>query len=587
MAFEQDGDAAGPTPAEVGHALDAVLASEMFRGSAKLSAFLRFIVEATLRGEQDRIKGYTIGVEALGRPQTFDPQTDPIVRVEATRLRRALERYNATEGAADAVIIELSRGSYVPRLRRRESPKPEALNRDQPRMAPAPARSRHLRATLAIAALALAGTGTLAVLNTGRTPLAVSVRPSDEMSLDGPLRPGNGLPTLRIAPVSIVVPAPAPGGVRPQVTQARPMTERLRTALARFETVNIVDEVADDAGRPTAAADYELIGSGEVKESGGMAVRFRLFDVPAATTIWSRDFELPVMSDYSPVEQKIATQLAQTLAPPFGVIRSRERVAQLAGRPRDPRQQCILEASESFRSLEPAQHRRARACLESLTRRDPGFAAGFSYLGSIYSREHQYALGAAGEGDLLDRALRATQRGVELSPESARAYQMLATVLFTRGDMVASFAASEKAMALNRLDMTILSDYGGRLIMTGELERGMDTLGRAADAGSIRPSWYGFYLFLGHYLANDTPEAARQAGLIASDAYPLAPLARTLAAIGGGRPAEARAAFEQLAAVRPAWRTRTRTEVLRLFPASLTAERVLRDLASAHLVAPE
>jgi TolB-like protein len=96
------------------------------------------------------------------------------------------------------------------------------------------------------------------------------------------------------------------------------MTERLRTALARFETVNIVDDVADDAGRPTAAADYELIGSGEFKESGGMAVRFRLFDVPAATTIWSRDFELPVMSDYSPVEEKIATQLAQTLAPPFG-----------------------------------------------------------------------------------------------------------------------------------------------------------------------------------------------------------------------------------------------------------------------------
>ena len=56
-----------PERADVERALDGVLASEMFRGSAKLGAFLRYVVEATLRGEQDRIKGYTIGVEALGR----------------------------------------------------------------------------------------------------------------------------------------------------------------------------------------------------------------------------------------------------------------------------------------------------------------------------------------------------------------------------------------------------------------------------------------------------------------------------------------------------------------------------------------
>ena len=99
MEIAQDVGDEAAAPADVRHALEAVLASKTFRGSAKLGAFLRFIVEATLRGEQDRIKGYTIGVEALGRPEEFDPQTDPIVRVEATRLRRTLERYNAGEGA--------------------------------------------------------------------------------------------------------------------------------------------------------------------------------------------------------------------------------------------------------------------------------------------------------------------------------------------------------------------------------------------------------------------------------------------------------------------------------------------------------
>ena len=63
--------------------------------------FLLFVVEAVLRGKGERLKGYTIGVEVLRRDINFDPQIDPIVRVEATRLRRAIERYYAGPGAGD------------------------------------------------------------------------------------------------------------------------------------------------------------------------------------------------------------------------------------------------------------------------------------------------------------------------------------------------------------------------------------------------------------------------------------------------------------------------------------------------------
>ena len=86
------------SPADVRCALDEILASEMFRHSPQLASFLKFIVEASLDGDRGRIKGYSIGVEALGRSESFDPQIDPIVRVEATRFRRALERYYAGLG---------------------------------------------------------------------------------------------------------------------------------------------------------------------------------------------------------------------------------------------------------------------------------------------------------------------------------------------------------------------------------------------------------------------------------------------------------------------------------------------------------
>lgn len=107
-----------PDAEEVRGALDRVLASDVFRASPQLGAFLRYVVEATLRGEADRLKGYTIAIEALGRDETFDPQTDPIVRVEAARLRRAISRYYASAGSRDGVQIELPLGSYVPVFRR-------------------------------------------------------------------------------------------------------------------------------------------------------------------------------------------------------------------------------------------------------------------------------------------------------------------------------------------------------------------------------------------------------------------------------------------------------------------------------------
>ena len=102
----------------IGDELEQVVASAAFRSAPRLAAFLRFVVEMTLAGQSDRIKGYTIGVEALGRDESFDPQTDPIVRVEAGRLRRALARHYAGAGRNDAVVIELPLGRYVPAFHR-------------------------------------------------------------------------------------------------------------------------------------------------------------------------------------------------------------------------------------------------------------------------------------------------------------------------------------------------------------------------------------------------------------------------------------------------------------------------------------
>jgi len=80
-----------------------------------MSSFLRYVVEQTLQGESERIKAYTIGVDALGKASDFDPQTDPSVRVLAKRLRDRLREHYAHHTDA-SLRIQLVSGSYTPRF---------------------------------------------------------------------------------------------------------------------------------------------------------------------------------------------------------------------------------------------------------------------------------------------------------------------------------------------------------------------------------------------------------------------------------------------------------------------------------------
>jgi hypothetical protein len=99
--------------------LSRIVGSSTFRDSYRLTSFLSFIVETTLAGNGSKLKAYTIAVEALGRGADFDPQTDPIVRVEAVRMRQALARYYSGIGRDDPLVIEVPRGSYIPAFRHR------------------------------------------------------------------------------------------------------------------------------------------------------------------------------------------------------------------------------------------------------------------------------------------------------------------------------------------------------------------------------------------------------------------------------------------------------------------------------------
>jgi TolB-like protein len=111
-----------PTNTAVSSELEKILASEQFLSAGRLGPFLRYVVDRTIAGEGGTLKEPVVGVAVFGRAPDYDPRTDPIVRVEARRLRARLDEYYKSSGKDDPVVIELPKGTYAPVFRTGRQP---------------------------------------------------------------------------------------------------------------------------------------------------------------------------------------------------------------------------------------------------------------------------------------------------------------------------------------------------------------------------------------------------------------------------------------------------------------------------------
>lgn len=107
----------GPPATEIQAALERILASDEFARSAQLCRFLRYIVENSLPGKDAVLKESIIGVAVFNRGSSYDPKADPIVRVEARRLRSRLDAYYRANWINEAIRISLPTGGYIPTFR--------------------------------------------------------------------------------------------------------------------------------------------------------------------------------------------------------------------------------------------------------------------------------------------------------------------------------------------------------------------------------------------------------------------------------------------------------------------------------------
>ena len=143
-----------------------ITASKVFSGSERLCRFLRFTVEAKLTNQDQLVKEYVLGREVFDRMDDYDPRLDPIVRVEARRLRSKLAQYYAGPGRADPIRLAYPKGSYLPEFQTGADAVP--LRRA----------SAKLRFVVAAAAIALIAVALVAYRATTSAPQMIAVLPA-------------------------------------------------------------------------------------------------------------------------------------------------------------------------------------------------------------------------------------------------------------------------------------------------------------------------------------------------------------------------------------------------------------------------
>ena len=111
---QRDRDVIRPPSEDCLPQIQRILQSPSFRNALTLQQLLQYLATRALDANSEPIKEYTIGVEAFGRPQDFDPKTDTIVRVQVHRLKQKLREYYESEGRRDPIVVEIPKEQYVP-----------------------------------------------------------------------------------------------------------------------------------------------------------------------------------------------------------------------------------------------------------------------------------------------------------------------------------------------------------------------------------------------------------------------------------------------------------------------------------------
>ena len=497
-----------------------VLNSGAFSGSDVGRRFLHYVVLEALAGRTKNLKAYGIAVGLIGRPATFDSTTDPIVRVQANRVRHMLDHYYLTEGHSDPIRIDMPPGTYCPTF----------------------SHAHHSRFR------------------------AVALQLESEPS----------------EPVIAIVPLRHSSDDGTRSSFAEGLSQELLAAFTHFEGFRVLGWPVEHGASTDDLRDHNVnyVLTGGVREVDGVArTTLLLNDVRTGEALWSQSYLKKTEENTFEAQHNLSMQIACHLADMHGVI-PRAIIRQYEGiatKALPYNLAFIRYCNTLIRSRE--EHADMLEALESAVACTPNYSLANAFLAEAYIRDHNYMFDIV--QNPLDHALALAQRAVALNPASQRAEMEVAYAYVQRGEFGEFLVHAEQSVELNPNCSAVLGLIGQWMAFTGEWDRALALVRRAMELNPNYMKYLHFTPFLYHCLQGEYEKALVEARLFNAPGFFWGPLVRAAVLGQLGRYEEGHAAVREMLALRPDFATKGRSLTAGFVPSGELLDRVMEGLFKA------
>ncbi len=497
--------------------LERIVASPEFVNGPKLGRFLSYVVDQTLYGHPDRIKQYTIAVEALGYGTEFDPTNNTTVRLLAGRLRRALERYYANSGAADPIRIDIPKGSYVPVFDKNLA----AASSDRPeRNSPLPAESPHELTEPAIAVFEFEN------LNDQENKTFI----------------------------------------------AKGLTGEILTSLTRFAGLSVLGPFAQTREQPINCRQlYREYGAtfalrGWIRSYGPtIRITTDLIDASNGSSPWGQTFEFDLeTSPLFEVEDEVTSQVAGIIGDGLGIIfhKMRSESYQKHIKLNDVTR-AVLCYNTAWLTELPQDFDEAIRVVDQALVTNPDDALLIALRANLHYADVIHWLDW--DPDAISKFEGLAIKAAALDPNLQIAQYNLVVVHGFRGRAEQCIEAARKVLDMNPNHARILAGCAIQTASVGAYELGLELIERAKRLNPQYPGWYFFANYLVDFHNEDYEQAWADAQMIHIEGVLWHPLLRAAVLGKLGRTGEAKPYLEELLQIKPDFLQRPREYLKRLF----------------------
>jgi len=444
-----------PKDPDVEAQLKRILKSSYFKATRMQRKFLKFVVNETLVGNAYQIKGYTVAIQVFGRDKNFKQAADPIVSIQANKLRRALEEYYIEDGITDKIHIDIPKGTYVPTFKKRIIPQTVEIGgkrKDDDRF------------------------------QENRWP-CIYVKPLKNLSNDKEYDYwGIGL-AMEIA-----------------------------TELDQYPDVRVLTRRSPRKNSQGKRPSARFVIDGCVStDSKFIKVNLRLTDMKTRIQVWGDSQRSAIeAANLISYQEEMAKIVAVKVAAEHGLIQQALARRSKNQKPRTMRAyEAILLYHQCDLDFTPDSFTRALKALEIAVLEEPQCAQVWSMLARLYANIYALEIDIPVNEDPLDKAFEFAKMGISLAPYDQRNRLVMAYIFLFRDEIRAAISETNRALKLGGNSLFMYEALGYLMTLLGDWDRGPEIIRKAIRLNPYYANFVHYGLWV-NWLRQENYEAAYQ-----------------------------------------------------------------------------